>query len=340
LVQFETTSNQAFSNSGGSPSGFVLSNSLTYTRCNVSIGTDSNLCSLAVAGTGLFQRIGLDRSIDSYTDASVITNDGVRISDSNLRLYGLCNNSSSGIEFMDSTLSSRIMMVQNDGTIVASNLQLTNINCSSITATTWSNLPNTSIGCNLTLSNIVASNATFSNATYCNLPTSGAGSISLIAATNAIASGTSSITFSNFTDDYLLLVATSMQPMSNAAYLKMEISQDFGSNWWGAGGYTSGIYSRPYNATTVTNSNSTATTILTSAVSSSYSVSGTWNLTNTGTANYCYIYGKGTTFTGAGVLTDFDATAITQTGVNRLKVSFSSGNINTGNLRLYSVKST
>lgn len=161
----------------------------------------------------------------------------------------------------------------------------------------------------------------------------------LVLISSQTASNSSSIIFSGLStyNQYKLYIHKT-QPVTNAQALRIEISQNNGSSWV-ASGYSAGVYYHAYNSTTITNSNSTTIIPISGPCSNGDSFTGelymgsvnqpdyftinglcTWNDTTLGTTASGWMGGRGTT------------------GVNAIRLTFASGNINNGNFTLFGIK--
>lgn len=161
----------------------------------------------------------------------------------------------------------------------------------------------------------------------------------LVLISSQTASNSSSIIFSGLStyNQYKLYIHKA-QPVTNAQALRIEISTDNGSTWISTG-YSAGVYYHAYNSTTITNSNSTSIIPISGPCSNGDSFTGelymgsvnqpdyftinglcTWNDTTLGTTASGWMGGRGTT------------------GVNAIRLTFASGNINNGNFTLFGIK--
>lgn len=135
-----------------------------------------------------------------------------------------------------------------------------------------------------------------------------------------------------------LLVIQDLQPVTNTAYLIMEVSNNGGSSYSSSGYLSSNRY-WAYNSTTLTNNTLTTAFRLTGPMS---------NTKNGAMALFIYNLNIGSATNLSGNANWSDTTLGTTaiginggegpiTGVNALRFSFSSGNIANGRFRLYSI---
>lgn len=128
------------------------------------------------------------------------------------------------------------------------------------------------------------------------------------------------------------------QPATNAQPLRVEISQDNGSTWLNSG-YSGGIYYHAYNSTSFTNSNSTAIFPISGPCSNGDSMTGELFMGSLSLPDYFTINGLATwtdttlSATASGWIGGRGAT-----GVNALRLTFASGNINSGSFTLFGIK--
>ena len=156
------------------------------------------------------------------------------------------------------------------------------------------------------------------------------------------ATSSASLIFTGGANYYItyFLTFTALTPATNAATLQMQMSNNGGSSYITTG-YTGGVNYDAYNATTLTNANSTSAWQLTGPVTTN----------SNGMSGQCYIFdcniGSAPQLTGA--FTWFDnvlsTVAIGQaggwggsSGANAFKIFFSTGNIANGTVSLYGVR--
>lgn len=135
-----------------------------------------------------------------------------------------------------------------------------------------------------------------------------------------------------------LLVIQDLQPVTNTAFLNMEVSNNGGSSYFSSG-YLSSCRYWAYNSTTLTNQTSTSAMRLTGPMS---------NVANGAMALWIYNMNIGSALNLSGQAnwrdTTLGTTAVgilggegSSTGINALRLSFSSGNINNARVTLYKV---
>lgn len=135
-----------------------------------------------------------------------------------------------------------------------------------------------------------------------------------------------------------LLVIQDLQPVTNTAYLEMEVSNNGGTSYF-TSGYLSSCRYWAYNSTTLTNQTSTASMRLTGPMS---------NTANGAMALWIYNMNIGSALNLSGNANWRDTTLATtaiglvggegsSTGINSLRLFFSSGNINNARMTLYRV---
>lgn len=160
----------------------------------------------------------------------------------------------------------------------------------------------------------------------------------LVLISSQAASASASIIFTSISSyTNYLLVMNNVQPATNTAVLNMAVSQDNGATYLNTG-YTSGILYNAYNSTTLTNSNSTTIFVLSGPQSSAGFFSCALSLHNVNLGDPCEISGianwSDTTLATSAVGT---IGGQSNTGINAIKVLFSSGNITSGTFSLYGV---
>ena len=174
------------------------------------------------------------------------------------------------------------------------------------------------------------------------LPSWGTGSTSgasLQLVQSQTASNSANISFTNLTGGATyLLIMTGIQPVTNTASLRLTVSQNNGVSYL-ATGYTCGINYYAYNSTTLTNSNNTAFAPLSGPLSNIDIYAGSIYLHNMNVGNPLEPTGTASWFD-----TTLNTTAFgqvggrTSTGINAIRFTMSSGNINGGVFTLYLVK--
>lgn len=173
------------------------------------------------------------------------------------------------------------------------------------------------------------------------LPANGGGSLVLIQSQAASNSATLDFTTNTNLYNTYFFTFTSVIPVSNAVNLEIQISQNSGGAWV-TSSYKAGVNYTAYNATTVTNANSTAHYVLTGPATTDSS----------GINGYCYIYNANIGNNGytTGIMNWQDNVLATSaigivggnssTGANAFRILFSSGNISSGTITLYGLKTS
>ena len=161
----------------------------------------------------------------------------------------------------------------------------------------------------------------------------------LVLISSQSASNSASITFTGLStyNQYKLYIHKA-QPVTNAQVLRIDISQDNGSSWINTG-YTAGVLYSAYNSTTQTAANSTTIMPISGPCSNGDSYTAELYMGSVNQPDY---------FTLNGLATWNDTTLATTaggtvrgrgtTGVNAIRLTFASGNINTGSFTLFGIK--
>lgn len=163
-----------------------------------------------------------------------------------------------------------------------------------------------------------------------------AGTGKLVLVSSQSASSSASIIFTGLTayTSYLLII-DNCQPATNTAFLQLEVSQNNGSSYLNSG-YAAGVNYNAYNSTTMTNANSTALMRLTGPMSNAAIMGGTFNLHNLNIGNGMCLDGAASwNDTTLGTIAFGRCGGQSSTGINAVRLLMSSGNITSGNFKLY-----
>lgn len=153
------------------------------------------------------------------------------------------------------------------------------------------------------------------------------------------ASTSASIIFTNLNSyKFYFLLINDCGPDTTNQMLEILVSQDNGSTYLGSS-YACGINYAPYNSATLTNVNSTSYIPLTSSMLNTNTYSGNFYIFNTNIGSPLNIEGSGTwTDSSLGTVTG-NYIGLGPTGVNAIKIQYSSGNISEGSFNLYGLSS-
>jgi hypothetical protein len=158
------------------------------------------------------------------------------------------------------------------------------------------------------------------------------------------ASSSANINFtSGLTYQSLLLIFDNVRPATNTAVLQMVISNNAGSSY-ASTSYRSGINYSSYSSATINNSNSTSVVVLTGPTATgSVAVSGQATLGSINIGDFFTCYGESrwpdSTLT-TNAFGTFGADNTGTTGVNAIRLQYSSGNIASGTFTLYGYKTS
>lgn len=163
----------------------------------------------------------------------------------------------------------------------------------------------------------------------------------LVLISSQTASNSASITFTGLStyNQYKLYIHKA-QPVTNAQVLRIEVSQNNGSTWINSG-YSAGVLYNAYNSTTQTIGNSTTIMPISGPCSNGDSYTAELYMGSVNQADY---------YTLNGLATWNDTTLATTasgrvggratTGVNAIRLTFASGNINRGSFTLFGIKTS